>query len=110
MPLPPVNPITGLTWSKNDTRQFTLASLQPISPWLSISLLEGSLTNCRCPDYLEFVEHKSVIYIYRLRQNTSISYIGSAESGSIKFATHRKHCSAFIRDIPSKPQDCKGFI
>lgn len=103
------NPITGKSFSPNELHQLKLTSLKPVSPWFSITLVGDSKTSCTRPDYIKYVGDQPLIYIYRLKEDPAISYIGSAERGSKRFTTHREHCSAYLRDVKRIRLGSKGL-
>lgn len=108
-PLPTINPVTGDVFTLEESHQLALATLKPVSPWFPITLVGSLATTCRSPDYVNLVGDQPIIYIYRLIDDPSISYIGSAEQGNVRFRTHREHCSMFIRGVASPRTGCKAF-
>ncbi len=93
--VPTVNPDTGIPYTKDEYNSKLLANLRPVSPWFSIELVNGDKDIYICPDYANYVGHNPVVYIYRLKSDYSISYIGSAIDGMLRVSGHRYSCKDY---------------
>lgn len=85
-----------------------MALLKPVSPWFPITVPSDAPTGCRSPEYISFVGELSVIYIYRLKDQPSICYIGSAVPGKKWDLLDSEHIESIVPHLlevlPINPQ------
>lgn len=62
-----------------------------------------------CPDYIKYIGHNHVVYIYRLKSDHTISYIGSALDGMARVTGHRHSCKDFLLTGVAKSGNTKFY-
>lgn len=90
-----IDPVTNMPFTPQQLRLVRLALLATIIPWYSIT---EPLPNCpQALEYSKIVGTRTVIYIYRLKSDHSIVYIGSAEKGYQRFVAHGANYRSFLK-------------
>jgi hypothetical protein len=97
-----MNPSTGVLYTANEYKLQLLAHLKPVSDWFAITLVGDDKTSFMSPDYVNYARHNPVVYIFRLKSDHSICYIGSSLDAMQRLTGHRAAFKDFLTTGKSK--------